>query len=181
MKTPFKVSMIIANTPDGARLGQAIQAQVKDGGFDLKLVPTEFAASLDQTDAGNYQMFQIGWSGRVDPDGNIANFVTTRGVAEQQRLRQLHCGLAAREEPGHGATRPPGRDLFGQVITQLHKDLPIIYLYRLKNFTGVARNVVGVQMYGDGLMRFATPGSPPARSAGTPGRRFARRDPDPGY
>ena len=49
-------------------------------------------------------------------------------------------------------------DLFGQVITQLHKDLPIIYLYRLKNFTGVARTVVGVQMYGDGLMRFAHAG-----------------------
>jgi peptide/nickel transport system substrate-binding protein len=44
------------------------------------------------------------------------------------------------------------------VITQLHKDLPIIYLYRLKNFTGVARTVVGVQMYGDGLMRFAHAG-----------------------
>jgi hypothetical protein len=70
--------MIIAQHPDARRLGEAIQAQVKEGGFDLELVPTEFAASLDQTDAGKYQMFQIGWSGRVDPDGNIANFVRTR-------------------------------------------------------------------------------------------------------
>jgi peptide/nickel transport system substrate-binding protein len=52
----------------------------------------------------------------------------------------------------------PRADLFGQVITQLHKDLPIIYLYRQKNFTGIARTVVGVQMYGDGLMRFAHAG-----------------------
>ncbi len=71
--------MIINNTPDAARLGQAIQAQAKEGGFDLQLVPTEFAASLDQTDAGDYQMFLIGWSGRVDPDGNIANFVSSQG------------------------------------------------------------------------------------------------------
>ena len=55
------------------------------------------------------------------------------------------------------------------MITQLHKDLPLIYLYRLKNFTGVARTVVGVQVYGDGLIRFAHAGfaawSPVPRSA----------------
>jgi peptide/nickel transport system substrate-binding protein len=77
LSTPVKVSMVIGNTADARRLGEAIQAQVKEGGFDLELQPVEFAASLTQTDSGKYQMFQIGWSGRVDPDGNIANFVRT--------------------------------------------------------------------------------------------------------
>lgn len=154
---PFKVSMIIANTPESQRLGEAIQAQAKDGGFDLQLVPTEFAASLTQTDAGKYQMFQIGWSGRVDPDGNIANFVHTGGsqnnngygnttvdsLLDQARVKS---DLAAR------------RDLYGKVITQLHQDVPLIYLYRAKVFTGVSHAVVGVQVYGDGLLRFATAG-----------------------
>ena len=76
---PVKVSMVIGNTADARRLGEAVQAQAKEGGFDLELQPIEFAASLTQTDAGKYQMFQIGWSGRVDPDGNIANFVRTNG------------------------------------------------------------------------------------------------------
>jgi peptide/nickel transport system substrate-binding protein len=155
--TPLRISMVLSNTPDAARLGQAIQAQVKDGGFDLQLVPTEFAASLDQTDRGDYQLFQIGWSGRVDPDGNISNFVTTLGSQNNNgytspTVDQL---LAKSRSTTDQAAR---KDLFGQVITQLHKDLPIIYLYRLKNFTGVARTVVGVQMYGDGLMRFAHAG-----------------------
>ena len=44
------------------------------------------------------------------------------------------------------------------MITQLHQDAPLIYLYRQKNFTGVASNVVGVQVYGDGLIRFAHAG-----------------------
>jgi peptide/nickel transport system substrate-binding protein len=155
--TPFKVSMIIANTPDGTRLGQAIQAQVKDGGFDLKLVPTEFAASLDQTDAGNYQMFQVGWSGRVDPDGNISNFVHSEGSQNNNGYASstVDSLLAKSQTTEDQSARA---DLFGQVVTQLQKDLPIIYLYRLKNFTGVSRKVVGVQMYGDGLMRFAHAG-----------------------
>jgi peptide/nickel transport system substrate-binding protein len=154
---PFKISMIIGNTPDAARLGQAVQAQVKDGGFDLELVPTEFAASLDQTDKGNYQMFQIGWSGRVDPDGNISNFVTTLGSQNNNGYTNstVDSLLSQSRAKTEVATR---RDLFGQVITQLHKDVPIIYLYRVKNFTGVAKSIVGVAMYGDGLMRFAHAG-----------------------
>jgi peptide/nickel transport system substrate-binding protein len=155
--TPFKISMIIGNTPEATRLGQAVQAQVKEGGFDLQLVPTEFAASLTQTDKGDYQMFAIGWSGRVDPDGNISNFVTTLGSQNNNGYTNstVDSLLAqTRTKTDVGARR----DLFGQVITQLHKDVPIIYLYRVKNFTGVARTIVGVQMYGDGLMRFAHAG-----------------------
>ena len=154
---PFKVSMVIGNTPDAARLGQAVQAQVKEGGFELELQPTEFAASLTQTDAGQYQMFQIGWSGRVDPDGNIANFVSTEGSQNISGYSNaaVDSMIAQSRAEADVAKR---RELYGKVITQLHQDDPLIYLYRLKNFTGVARTVVGVQVYGDGLLRFKTAG-----------------------
>jgi peptide/nickel transport system substrate-binding protein len=154
---PLKVSLVIGNTPDAARLGQAIQAQVKDGGFDLQLVPTEFAASLDQTDAGKYQMYAIGWSGRLDPDGNISNFVRTAGSQNISGYSNPAVDALidqARAKPDVAVRR----DLYGQVITKLHEDAPLIYLYRQKNFTGVARTVVGVQVYGDGLLRFTTAG-----------------------
>jgi len=154
---PVKVSMVIGNTADARRLGEAIQAQVKEGGFDLELQPVEFAASLTQTDAGKYQSFQIGWSGRVDPDGNIANFVRTNGS-------QNNCGYSdatvdgwldqARKNPDT-ATR---KDLYGKVITKLHEDVPLIYLYRQKNLTGVSAKMVNVQVYGDGLLRFGAAG-----------------------
>ena len=117
-----------------------------------ELAPTEFSASLDQTDAGKYQLFQIGWSGRVDPDGNIANFVRTAGLAEHLRVQQPGGGRADRPGPRDARRRQARRDLYGQVITKLHEDAPLIYLYRQKNFTGVASKVVGVQMYGDGML-----------------------------
>ncbi len=154
---PVKVSMVIGNTPDARRLGEAIQAQVKEGGFELELQPVEFAASLTQTDAGKYQAFQIGWSGRVDPDGNIANFVRTNGS-------QNICGYSnpAVDSLLDEARRTPDtakrRELYGQVITKLRDDVPLIYLYRQKNLTGVGSKVVGVQVYGDGLVRLGTAG-----------------------
>jgi peptide/nickel transport system substrate-binding protein len=155
--TPVKVSMIIGNTTDATRLGQAIQAQVKDGGFDLQLIPTEFAASLDQTDQGKYQTFLIGWSGRVDPDGNMANFLSSLGSQNNNGYSNSTVDnlLGQARATSDLAAR---RGLYGQVITQLHKDVPIIYLYRAKNFTGVAGVVVGVQVYGDGLIRLGHAG-----------------------
>ncbi|HEU4424966.1 MAG TPA: ABC transporter substrate-binding protein [Pilimelia sp.] len=155
--TPLKATMIIGNTPEQRRLGEAIQAQAKAGGFDIQLAPTEFSASLDQTDAGKYQLFQIGWSGRVDPDGNITNFVRSLGS-------QNVCGygdpamdslIDKARESSDVETR---RNLYGQIVTKLQEDAPLIYLYRTKNFTGVTSKVVGVRMYGDGIPRFGTAG-----------------------
>jgi peptide/nickel transport system substrate-binding protein len=50
------------------------------------------------------------------------------------------------------------RDLYGQVVTKLQEDAPLIYLYRAKNFTGVTSKIVGVRMYGDGIPRLGTAG-----------------------
>lgn len=155
--TPVKVSMVLANTADERRLGEAIQAQVKEGGFDLQLVPTEFSASLDQTDAGKYQLFRIGWSGRIDPDGNLAVFVQSQG---SQNISG-YANPAVDDLLGQArATQDQAkrRDLYGQLISKLHEDVPLIYLYRQKNLTGVSSKVVGVRVYGDGLLRFGTAG-----------------------
>jgi peptide/nickel transport system substrate-binding protein len=154
---PVKVSMVLANTPDERRLGEAIQSQVKEGGFDLQLVPTEFSASLDQTDAGKYQLFRIGWSGRIDPDGNLAVFVQTKGSQNISGYASPAVdGLLdqARATPDQAKRK----DLYGQLITKLHEDEPLIYLYRQKNLTGVANKVAGVQVYGDGLIRLGGAG-----------------------
>jgi len=154
---PLKVSMVIGNSPEERRLGEAIQAQAKEGGFDLELQPTEFSASLDQGDSGKYQLFRIGWSGRIDPDGNITNQLKSQGS-------QNNCGYAdpamdalidkARETSDLAARR----DLYGKIVTKLQEDAPLIYLYRATNFTGVSGKVVGVRMYGDGIPRVNTAG-----------------------
>ncbi|TMM36250.1 MAG: ABC transporter substrate-binding protein [Actinobacteria bacterium] len=155
--TPVKVSMVQANDPVERRLGEALQAQVKEGGFDLQLQPTEFSASLDQTDAGKFQLYRIGWSGRIDPDGNIASFVQTQGsqnISGYSNPAVDDLLSQARAAPDTAKRR----DLYGQLITKLHEDVPLMYLYRAKNLTGVSSKVAGVQVYGDGLIRLGAAG-----------------------
>ena len=58
---------------------QVVQAMAAEAGINVKIVAKEFATLLADDSAGNYQVSQTGWSGRVDPDGNIHHFVTTGG------------------------------------------------------------------------------------------------------
>src|SRR4030095_14394083 len=79
MATPVHVSLMIATDQVAARLGQVIPSMAKDARFQGGRAPAEFVTALRRQDQGNYQMFAVGWSGRVDPDGNIYQFVHSKG------------------------------------------------------------------------------------------------------
>ncbi|HEX4472700.1 MAG TPA: ABC transporter substrate-binding protein [Nocardioides sp.] len=154
---PYQLNMLVTNTPDSLQFAQALQAMVKPAGFDLKLQPLEFTTLLDQQDQGKFQLLQLGWSGRVDPDANITNFVGTQGSQNvagysSPKVDQL---LAQARETQDVAQRAR---LYGQVQTQTEVDDPIIYIYRQRNLTGVSKDVSGVQVYPDGIIRVAFAG-----------------------
>ncbi|TCO54848.1 ABC transporter substrate-binding protein [Actinocrispum wychmicini] len=155
--TPVKISLVVVNDSDNRRVGEAIKSMAADGGFDVQLEPTEFASSLDLTDAGKYQMFRIGWSGRIDADGNITTFVQTKGsqniagYSNPQVDQWLNDARATQDVAAR-------RELYGKVIAKIQQDSPLIYLYRAKNLIGLSDKVGGVKMYADFIMRFDTAG-----------------------
>jgi peptide/nickel transport system substrate-binding protein len=157
VKVPFPIDMIASNNPDSLRLVQAIQSMVKDGGFDLKIKPVEFSSLLDQQDRGDFSLLQLGWSGRIDPDGNISNFVGTGGSQNVAGYNDPAVdGLLdkARQSQDVGERK----DLYGQVVAKLHAADPLIYLYRQRNLTGVSTKVKGAQVFPDGVVRVAFAG-----------------------
>jgi peptide/nickel transport system substrate-binding protein len=66
------------NTVSG-QIVQMLQAMVGEAGFNLKLRPTDYAAQLNAAHNGDFQAMYLGWSGRVDPDGNLHQFNTCTG------------------------------------------------------------------------------------------------------
>lgn len=155
--TPLKISLIIGNTPDGRRVGEAIKSMTVEGGFEVQLEPTEFASSLDIGAAGKFQAFQIGWSGRVDPDGNIAEFVQTHGP--QNRGGYSNPEVDSWIDEARATTDASKRkELYGKIVTKIQQDAPLIYLWRQKNILGLSDKVSQVKMYGDGIVRFGTAG-----------------------
>jgi peptide/nickel transport system substrate-binding protein len=158
LKTPVPVELMTDNSPLQARIGQAIQSMAKDGGFAVKLRPVEFAAALDASDAGKYQAFAVGWSGRVDPDGNISNFQLSQGSQNISRASDKAIDdliLQARSTNDVNQRK----QLYGQIIKATQERDSIIYLYRLKTFIGASKKVGGVQVFADSLIRVAFAGN----------------------
>jgi peptide/nickel transport system substrate-binding protein len=155
--TPYKITMLVTNTPATLQLAQALQAMVKESGFDLKLEPLEFTSLLEQQDRGDFQMLQLGWSGRVDPDSNITNFVGTGG--SQNVAGYSNKELDALLQQARATEDTQERiGIYGQVQQALQKDDPLVYLYRQRNLLGVRKEISGVQMFADGIPRVALAG-----------------------
>lgn len=151
---PYEIEIKVTNTPDTLRLAQAVQASVADGGFDLTIVPVEYSSLLEVQEQGDFDLLQLGWSGRVDPHGNMFNFLSTgagnnySGYSNPE-VDDLLTQAATVIDPAERA------ELYGQVVTKVQADNPVIYLYRTRSLTGYANEVAGISTFADGVVRLS--------------------------
>lgn len=152
VKTPVKLSIAVSNTPDTLRLAQALQALVKDGGFRLSIEPVEYSTLLDVQTRGDFRLLQLGWSGRIDPHGNLFSFLSTEQSNNYSGYSNASVDALLDRAAQESDTAQRAR-LYGQVVQQVQKDDPIIYLYRPRNLTAYSTDVAGVATYADGVVR----------------------------
>ncbi len=150
--TPITVHLMIGTDPVAARLGQVIQSMEQKAGFNVVLDPTEFVTSLNKADAGTFDAFAIGWSGRVDPDGNIFGFVHTQGTLNDAGYSSPKLDYVL-NGARKSVTQKARTTLYAAAMKIIHSDRPLIYLYHPVNYYGVSKNVQGVVVYSDGLIR----------------------------
>jgi peptide/nickel transport system substrate-binding protein len=150
--TPVHVQLTIGTDTVAARLGQVIQSMEDKVGITVDLKPTEFVASLSAADAGKFDCFAVGWSGRVDPDGNLYGFVATPGTTNDSGYSSAKLDYIL-----NGARKSVSEKsriaLYAAAMKIIHRDRPLIYLYHPVNYYGVTKKVGGVKVYGDGLIR----------------------------
>ena len=72
---PVSVDFMVPKGAETEAGSQVIQSMAAETGFDMKIRVTEFATSLKQAEAGEYQAYMYAWSGRIDPDGNSYVFL----------------------------------------------------------------------------------------------------------
>src|SRR5690242_14357902 len=75
VKPPVAVDFMVPKGAETEAIAQVVQSMAAEAGFDMKIRVTEFATSLKQAEAGEYQAFMLAWSGRIDPDGNAYEFL----------------------------------------------------------------------------------------------------------
>jgi len=154
VKTPLKVTILTPNNPTSIQVVQVVQAMAAEAGFDVSLQMSEFATLLDRQQNGDYEISMSGWSGRPDPDGNINQFLGTKGNLNDGRYSnpQVDQWLLEARQTNDIAER---KALYKKVVEQADKDMPIAYLYFEPRVFGLNKKVAGFQSYPDGLIRLA--------------------------
>lgn len=154
VKTPVKVEIMFGNTTTTQQINEMIQAMAGEAGFEVSLRPTEFAASQKEAQAGNFDANQIGWSGRVDPDGNIHQFVTCKGGLNDSK----YCNEEVDRLLNEARTTTDlakRKALYDAAQKILQDELPIVYIYYQPWPFVTAKKVTGFKPSPDGMIRLA--------------------------
>ncbi|MFZ5815520.1 MAG: ABC transporter substrate-binding protein [Bacillota bacterium] len=146
------VGLKISPSPVNQQIAQVIQQMLGEAGIKVNIEQEEFGQVLDKLAKKNYDMAQVGWSGRPDPDGNIYAFVVTgmgnnySGYSNPQVDKLLNDA----RKPNSMAERKP---LYAETMKILREELPYIYLWFPLNVKGLGPTVQGFEPVPDGMIR----------------------------
>lgn len=156
-KGRVSVELTISNTVEDMRLGQVVQAMAKDAGFQVRLRPTEFTTLLEHADKGDFEAVSVGWSGRLDPAGNIDAFAGTLGSENRSGISDK--GIDKLIEDGRRTADPDERrQIYRDVTGAINDQYALLYLYRQRNYVVATKDIAGLRVYGDGLIRVENAG-----------------------
>lgn len=149
----YSFEMTIVNDPQQRRLGEVIQGMAKEAGFNISLRPSEFASALKDDDDGNLRAFLVGWSGRVDPDGNIHLFHTcggslnTTGACDEAIDALLN---KAREVSDFAQRAALYKEAIDKMVLGRRN---LLYLYHQNYIVAYPKNLKNYKAVPDGLIR----------------------------
>ncbi len=150
--TRVPLELTYENSLTDGRVAQIIQSMAGEAGIDVKLLPLETSSAIERYLNGNFEAYIGNWSGRADPDPTLVSFFATTGSQNVNKFssKELDAVLMqARAEADEGKRKA----LYEQATGIYLKALPTIPLYHPNWFFAARKNVTGVVMYPDGLLR----------------------------
>jgi peptide/nickel transport system substrate-binding protein len=145
-------TLMTPTTADAQRIAQVVQAMAREAGFDVKILSTEFATSLDLADKGQFDAYVLAWSGRADPDGNIFSF----DACKQPLNYAGYCKPEVDDLLNRSRTTLDTKErtrLYAELAGVVLKDRPIIYLYHRHWLWAYTNKLDGLRAIPDGLVR----------------------------
>ncbi|HET7885418.1 MAG TPA: ABC transporter substrate-binding protein [Bradyrhizobium sp.] len=149
---PVSVDYMVPKGSEYEAVAQVVQSMAAEAGFDLKIRLIEFATSFKEVQAGNFQVFQINWSGRIDPDGNSYIFLHTGAPQNDGGYSNPEADKLMEDArlTGDVAER---KAIYEKLTKVILNDEPIIYLYHKNLLFAHTRKLEGYRPVPDGLVR----------------------------
>jgi len=149
---PVSIDYMVPKGSEYEAVAQVVQSMAAEAGFDIKLRLVEFATSFKQVQAGEFQVFQINWSGRIDPDGNSYVFMHT-GAPQNDGGYSNPEADKLMDEARLTSDFAERKAIYEKLTKILLNDEPIIYLYHKKLLFAHTKKLEGYRPVPDGLVR----------------------------
>jgi peptide/nickel transport system substrate-binding protein len=150
--TPVVVDLMVPNNPESRQTAEVLQAMGAEAGFDLKLRVTEFATSLKEAEEGRFHAFFIGWSGRIDPDGN--SYIFHKCKAPQNNGNFCDPQIDQWLDDARKVSKLEERKaVYEKIADKYLREGSIIYLYHRLVIIAHSAKLEGYNQLPDGLVR----------------------------
>ena len=145
-------TLITGNSPVEVQVGEVIQSMAGEAGFDIRLQAMEANAEVATTKSGAYQAALVLWSGRADPDGNVAIWLACNGFLNWGK----YCSAKFDEvlTQARSVTDVAQRQALYRQLSDIYlDDRPHLVLYHVKWLWAVSDKLSGFTPTPDGMIR----------------------------
>jgi peptide/nickel transport system substrate-binding protein len=149
---PITVDFMVPKGAETEAVAQVIQSMAAETGFDMKIRLTEFATSLKQAEAGEFQAFLIGWSGRTDPDGNAYIFFKTNAPQNNATYSNPEADKLL-DEARLVSDTARRNAIYEKLAGIILEEKPIVYIYHRRVLIAHTAKLDGYKQMPDGLVR----------------------------
>jgi peptide/nickel transport system substrate-binding protein len=150
--TPVTVDFMVPKGAETEAVAQVVQSMAAEAGFDMKIRVTEFATSLKQAEAGEFQAFMLAWSGRIDPDGNSYVFLHSKAPQNYSAWTNADADRAL-DEARLVTDMAKRKDIYEKLAKLELDNEAILYIYHRRIIIAHTNKLEGYKQMPDGLVR----------------------------
>ncbi len=149
---PVNVDLMVPKGAETEAVAQVVQSMASEAGFDLKIRVTEFATSLKQAEAGEYQAYMLAWSGRIDPDGNSYVFLRTGAPQNYSAWSNAEADKAL-DDARLVTDLAQRKAIYERLAKAEMEDQALLYIYHRRILIAHTTKLDGYKQMPDGLVR----------------------------
>ena len=146
------VTLLVGNVPIALQTAELFQSMAGEAGFEVKIVAMEANAAVAAARAGAFNGYIGIWSGRADPDGNVAIWLQSDGFLNWGKYLNpaMDALLAQARAVTDVAVRQP---LYREVAATYTRDRPFMVMYHHNWLFAHSAKLSGFIPVPDGLIR----------------------------
>ena len=149
---PVSVDFMVPKGAETEAVAQVVQSMAAEAGFDMKIRVTEFATSLKQAEAGEYQAYLLAWSGRIDPDGNSYVFLHEKAPQNYSVWANAEADKAL-DDARLVTDMAQRKAIYEKLAKHELNDEAILYIYHRRILIAHTTKLEGYKQMPDGLVR----------------------------